>query len=122
MERICSIHLSSSSISSALAIMSHPSNLLVGMVVAAAAVVVEVAGSLDLAMSAHPTIQQQEAAVVAVVALRGVITGVVADVGWGIAKGIPGRAIGNFHSGTSVLCHNWRRSASASRREIGTKS
>lgn len=67
--------------------MSHPSPLLVGMVVAAAAAVVEVAGSRDLAMSAHRTIQQQEAAVVAVGALREVITGVVVDVGWGIAKG-----------------------------------
>ena len=64
--------------------MSHPSPLLVGMVVAA--VVVEVVGSRDLAISAHRTIQQQEAAVVAVGAVREVITGVVVGVGWGIAK------------------------------------
>lgn len=67
--------------------MSHPSPLLAGMVVAAAAAVVEVAGSLDLAMYAHRTIQPQEAAAVAVEAVREVIPGVVVDVDWGIAKG-----------------------------------
>ena len=85
MERICSIPLSSSLISSASVIMFRPSPLLAGMVVAAAAVV-EVAGSLDLAMYAHRTIRPAAVAVV-VVGVREVMTGVVADAGWGIAKG-----------------------------------